>query len=65
MFILPGIKKYEYSVLIFTDEEEAAPFREGVKTEQLIVVSLNNKTISSIKTINPTTEEVKKLFLEK
>lgn len=65
MFILPGIKKYEYSVLIFTDEEEATPFREGVKTEQLIVVSLNNKTISSIKTINPTTEEVKKLFLEK
>ena len=65
MFILPGLKKYKYSVLIFTDEEEAAPFREGINVERIIVVYLKDKTISSVKTLAPTTEEVRKMFFEK
>lgn len=62
MFILPGIKKFDYPVYIFTDEEEAKPFREGVKIDKIIVVQLENNTIKSIQELNATVEAVKTYF---
>ncbi len=45
IFILPGLKKFEYPVLIFRDEQEAAPFRMGVNPDLLLEVKLDNKKI--------------------
>jgi len=62
MFIMPGLKKFDYPVLIFTDEKEAKPFRMGVNTEKVLEVSLNGQKIISIKEHEPTVEAVASIF---
>jgi hypothetical protein len=62
MFILPGIKKYAYPVLIFTDKEEARPFRHKIETKKIVVAHLKGKEIVLIETLMPSIEEVKKIF---
>ncbi len=64
MFILPGLKDFKHTVLIFDDENIAAPYRAGVDVEKIIVVYLDNKTITGIKTIN-SQDELKKVIEEK
>jgi len=48
MFIIPGLKDFEHTVLVLDDSNKAAGFRSGVDTEKIIVVSLENGTIIKI-----------------
>lgn len=52
MFILPGLKKHHYPVLVFRDKEEAAPFRMGVNPEKLLEVRLKNRKIVSLESFD-------------
>ncbi|MBL0707856.1 MAG: hypothetical protein JJW00_02305 [Sulfurimonas sp.] len=56
MFIMPGLKDFKHTVLILDDKKIAAPFRSGVDTQKIVIVYLDNKSITSIKTINSADE---------
>ncbi|MEA1892736.1 MAG: hypothetical protein U9N33_08500 [Campylobacterota bacterium] len=62
MFVIPGLQELKYSVLILDDETIAAPYKAGVSIEKILVVSLNNNSITDIKTA--TTEDELKQILE-
>jgi hypothetical protein len=59
LFILPGLKDFKHIVLLLDDKNTAAPYRKGVDTTKIVVVTLLNKKITDIKTIT-TKEELKK-----
>lgn len=59
LFILPGLKDFKHTVLLLDDKAVAAPYRKGVDTTKIVVVTLLNKKITDIKTIT-TKEELKK-----
>ena len=61
LFIMPGIKKFKHIVLVLDDKKIAAPYRKGVDTTKIVVVTLLNKKITAIKTIS-TTAELKKVI---
>lgn len=52
LFIMSGLKDFKHTVLILDDKEIASTFRAEMDTEKIIVVSLENQKISSIKTIS-------------
>ncbi len=52
MFIMPGLKEFKHTVLVLDDEEKAAAFRSGVETEKILLVKVQNATISSIETLS-------------
>ncbi len=52
MFILPGLKDFKHTVLLLNEEEVAAPFKAKVDAEKIVVVYVDNGSITSIKTIN-------------
>ena len=56
MFIMPGLKDFKHTVMIFEDKENASGYRAGQDNEKIVVVYLNNKSISSIKTISTAKE---------
>ena len=56
MFILPGLKDFKHTVILLDDKNIAAPFKAGVDVEKIVIVYLNNKIITDIKTIASTTE---------
>jgi len=56
MFILPGLKDFKHTVLLLDDKKIAAPYRKNIDTEKIIVVSLNNKVITKIESINSVDE---------
>lgn len=62
MFILPGLKKFDYPVLIFRDKEEAAPFRMGMNANKLLLVKLENKKITALREYEPSLEAVKTML---
>ncbi|WP_434637575.1 hypothetical protein MLC35_02015 [Sulfurimonas sp. NW7] len=59
LFILPGLKDFKHIVLLLDDKKVAAPYRKGIDTTKIVVVTLLNKKITDIKTIS-TTEQLKK-----
>ncbi len=59
MFILPGLKDFKHTVLLLDDKTVAAPFRKGLDTTKIVVVTLLNKKITDVQTIS-TTQELKK-----
>ncbi|WP_457748940.1 hypothetical protein [Sulfurimonas sp.] len=59
LFILPGLKDFKHVVLLLDDKKVAAPYRKGIDTTKIVVVTLLNKKITDIKTIS-TTEQLKK-----
>lgn len=63
MFIMPGLKDFEHSVLIFEDSYSAAPFRYGVGEDSIVVVLLDNKEIINVENIIPTKEALSQ-FIE-
>ena len=52
MFIMPGLKDFKHTVLIFEDETVAAPFRAKVETEKIIAVNLKDGKITAVNTLN-------------
>jgi uncharacterized protein YxeA len=59
MFIMPGLKDFKHTVLLLDDEQQAAPFRKDMDTEKIVVVNLDNGTISKINTITTQDELIK------
>lgn len=51
MFIMPGLKDFKHTVLLLTEKEASAPFRSGIDTEKVVVVSTDNGVISKIDTL--------------
>ena len=51
MFIMPGLKDFKHPVLVLSEKEASAPFRATMDTEKIIVVSIEDMKISSVKTI--------------
>lgn len=52
MFIMPGLKEFKHTVLVLDEKEKAAAFRSGVDTEKIVLVKLQDATISSIETLS-------------
>ncbi|MDQ7044576.1 MAG: hypothetical protein Q9M32_01490 [Sulfurimonas sp.] len=52
MFIMPGLKDFKHTVLVLTEKVDSAPFRAGVDTEKILVVTLDNMNITALKTIS-------------
>ncbi len=61
MFILPGLKDFNHTVLLLDDETAAAPYRKDVDIEKIVIVYVTNKEITEIKTIT-TVEELKEVI---
>ncbi len=59
LFILPGLKDFKHIVLLLDDKNIAAPYRKGVDTTKIVVVTLLNKKITDIKTVS-TKEKLQK-----
>lgn len=51
MFIMPGLKDFKHTVLLLTEKEVSAPYRSGIDTEKVVVVSTDNGVISKIDTL--------------
>ena len=56
MFILPGLKDFKHTVLVIDDKNIAAAYKKGLDAEKIIIVSLNDGTITSIKSIQTAQE---------
>ena len=63
VFIMPGLKEFKHTVLLFEDKKMAAPFKKGLDINKVTVVYLDGTTIKEIKTIT-TDAELKKLIEE-
>jgi ATP-dependent phosphoenolpyruvate carboxykinase len=56
MFILPGLKDFKHTVLVIEDKTVSASYKAGMESEKIVVVSLENKMITEIKTLSTTSE---------
>ncbi len=56
MFIMPGLKDFKHTVLILDDETKAAPFRKDAEVEKIIIVTINNGTITTLNTLSTAKE---------
>jgi len=61
MFILPGLKDFKHTVLLLDDKAIAAPYRKNIDIEKIIIVYIENKKITEIKTIS-TENELKEVL---
>ena len=52
MFILPGLKDFKHTVLLLDNKAIAAPYRKGMDTEKIVLVSISNGKIFAITTLN-------------
>ena len=52
MFIMPGLKDFKHTVLVLDDKSVAAEYRSGVDVEKIIIVYVDNGTITEIKTLS-------------
>ncbi|ADN08428.1 hypothetical protein [Sulfurimonas autotrophica] len=59
LFILPGLKDFKHIVLLLDDKKTAAPYRKGIDTTKIVVVTVLNKKITDLKTIS-TKQELQK-----
>jgi hypothetical protein len=61
MFIMPGLKDFKHTVLVIDDKALAASYKAGLNTENIIVVSVNNKIITAINGVSTTDELAKNI----
>lgn len=61
MFILPGLKDFKHTVLLLEDKEKAAPYRSEMDTEKIVLVYIEDETITKIVTI-VSEDELKKVI---
>ena len=59
LFIMPGLKDFKHTVLVLDNKSVASEFRAGVDTEKIVVVSVDDLKIDSIKTISTKEELIK------
>jgi len=57
MFIMPGLKDFKHTVLVIDDETVASGYKSGQESEKIVIVSLQDKTITAIENVT-TTEEL-------
>jgi len=56
MFIMPGLKDFKHTVLVIDDETVSNAYKAGHDSEKILLVSLQDKTITAIKSLNTTAE---------
>ena len=54
MFILPDLKELKFPILLINDDKLSAEFSKGMDKEKIVVVTLDNGTIVSIKNVADT-----------
>ncbi len=52
MFILPGMKDFKHTILVMDDAAIAAGYKSAMKTESIVMVSLENGKITAIDNVN-------------
>jgi len=62
MFIMPGLKDFKHTVLIFEDEAVAAPFKVGSNETSIVFVGLENGKIVSVENIAVTAESLPQII---
>ncbi|RUM62624.1 MAG: hypothetical protein DSZ04_07525 [Sulfurimonas sp.] len=62
LFILPGLKDFKHTVLLLNEKTTAAPFRKGLDTEKIVLVSLREGVIEKITTVS--TDKELQSFIE-
>lgn len=62
LFILPGLKDFKHTVLLLNEKTTAAPFRKGLDTEKIILVSIQDGVIAKITTVS--TDKELQAFIE-
>jgi len=61
MFIMPGLKDFKHTVLVIDDESISNNYKAGLDVEKIIIVSINNNIISSIKQVSSSEELAKEI----
>lgn len=56
MFIMPGLKDFKHTVLVIDDKTVASGYKAKQESEKIIIVSLQNKIITSIKSVSTIAE---------
>jgi len=54
MFILPDLEKLKFPILLINDDKTSAEFSKGMKKDSIVVVSVNNETITKIQNLKDT-----------
>jgi len=63
-FILPGLRKYEFPVLIITNEDEAKIFRQAIDIQKIILVKLKDQKIILVQELEPDIKSLNEVFSE-
>ncbi len=61
MFILPGLKDFKHTVLLLNESEVAAPFKAEIDVKKIVIVYVNNASITNIETISTKDELIAKI----
>jgi len=61
LFIMPGLKDFKHTVLILDEKSVAAPYRNGVNVDKIVVAFVENGKITAIKTLT-SDKELKELI---
>lgn len=61
MFIMPGLKDFKHTVLLLDDKALAAPYRKDMNVEKIVIVSVDNGTITAIKTVTTEAELISEI----
>lgn len=56
MFIMPGLKDFKHTVLVLEDKVIAANYRANMDIEKVIIVNLENTTVTMVSSVNGETE---------
>ena len=52
LFILPDLKKLKFPILLINNDKLSAEYSKGMNKDKIVVVTLNNDTIVSIKNLS-------------
>ncbi len=56
MFIMPGLKDFKHTVLVIDDKSVSSGYKAKQESEKIIIVSLQNKIITSINSVSTIAE---------
>jgi len=61
MFIMPGLKDFKHTVLLLDDKAIAAPYRKDMNVEKIVIIFVDNGTVTAIKTVNNEAELISEI----